>query len=115
MESMRESWSDKRLDDLNDKVDRIDADVRGHRVETRTEFAALRGEMRDGFERMDERFERMDTRFNDRLERMDIRFNDCFERMDARLDDRFDALHRLLIQFAALTIAALIGVIATQL
>lgn len=100
MESMRESWSDKRLDDLNDKVDRIDADVRAHRVETRTEFAALRGEMRDGFERVDARFERMDGRF---------------ERLDARLDDRFDALHRLLIQLAALTIAALIGVIATQL
>jgi hypothetical protein len=100
MESMRESWSDKRLDDLNHKVDRIDADVRAHRVETRTEFAALRGEMRDGFERVDARFERMDDRF---------------ERMDARLDARFDALHRLLIQLAALTIAALIGAIATQL
>lgn len=104
MESMRESWSDKRLDDLNDKVDRIDADVRAHRVETRTEFAALRGEMRDGFERVDARFERMDNRMDDR-----------FERMDARLDARFDALHRLLIQLAALTIAALIGAIATQL
>jgi hypothetical protein len=90
MESMRESWTDKRLDDLNGKVDRgferIDADLRAQRVETRTEFTALRGEMKAGFDRIDERF-----------------------------DERFDALHRLLIQFAGLLVAALIGLIATQL
>lgn len=90
MESMRESWTDKRLDDLNDKVDRgferIDADLRLLRVETRTEFTTLRGEMKGGFERMEERF-----------------------------DERFDALHRLMIQFCGLMLAALIGLIATQL
>jgi len=86
MESMRESWTDRRLDDLNEKVDRgferIDADLRGQRLETRTEFTALRGEMKAGFERVDE---------------------------------RFDGLHRLLIQFCGLMLAALIGLIATQL
>lgn len=81
MESVRESWTDKRLDDLNDKVDRIDADLRALRVETRTEFTALRGEMKDGFD---------------------------------RIDERFDALHRLMVQFCGLMIAALIGLIATQ-
>jgi hypothetical protein len=97
MESMRESWTDKRLDDLNEKVDRgferIDADLRGLRLETRTEFVALRGEMKAGFDRVDERF----------------------ERMDQRLGERFEALHRLLVQFAGLLVAALIGLIATQL
>jgi hypothetical protein len=86
IESMRESWTDKRLDDLNDKVDRgferVDADLRLQRVETRTEFTALRGEMKSGFERVDERFE---------------------------------ALHRLLIQIGSVIFAALIGLIATQL
>jgi hypothetical protein len=90
MESMRESWTDKRLDDLNERVgsgfERIDADIRGLRVETRTEFVALRGEMKSGFERMDERF-----------------------------DERFEALHRLLVQSACVIVAALIGLIATQL
>ena len=108
MESMRESWTDKRLDDLNEKVDRgfgrVDADLRAHRVETRTEFVALRGEMKAGFERVDGRFERMDQRFDQR-----------FEHFDQRMDERFDALHRLLIQFAGLLVAALIGLIATQL
>jgi hypothetical protein len=80
MESMRESWSDKRLDDLNHKVDsgfeRIDADLRGLRVETRTEFVALRGEMKAGFDRMNERLE---------------------------------AMHRLLVQSFVVLFAALIG------
>ncbi len=88
MESMRESWTDKRLDDLNGKVDRgferVDTDLHALRVETRTEFTGLRGEMKVGFERMEERF-----------------------------DERFDALHRLMIQFCGLMLAALVGLIAT--
>ncbi|MGC1164710.1 MAG: hypothetical protein WA862_01235 [Solirubrobacterales bacterium] len=98
MESMRESWTDERLDDLNHKVgsgfDRIDADIRGLRVETRTEFGALRGEtrsefvalraeMKAGFDRVDERFE--------------------------RIDERFEALHRLLVQSVVVLLAALVG------
>ncbi|HEX2707397.1 MAG TPA: hypothetical protein VHM66_05230 [Solirubrobacterales bacterium] len=94
---MRGSWTDKRLDDLNDKVDqrfeRIDADLRPLRVETRTEFTALRTEMESGFGRVDQRF----------------------ERLDERLDDRFDALHRLMVQFGGAMIVALVGLIATRL
>jgi hypothetical protein len=97
MESMRESWTDKRLDDFRGEVDhrfdRVEADLRALRIESRTEFGALRGEMKSGFERMDERF----------------------ERMDERSDERFDALHRLMIQLGGLLVAALIGLIATQL
>jgi hypothetical protein len=81
METVRESWTDKRLDDLNDKVDRIDVDLRALRVETRTEFTALRGEMKDGFE---------------------------------SINQRFDALHRSMVQFSGIMIAALVGLIATQ-
>ena len=36
MEAMRESWTDDRMDDLNGKVDAL-------RLETRTEFKAIRG------------------------------------------------------------------------
>jgi hypothetical protein len=101
MNSMRESWTDKRLDDLNEIVDRgfdrVDAEIRAHRVETRTEFGALRGETKAGFDRVDERFERIDGRF----ERIDERFE--------RINERFDALHRLLIQSAGVLLAALVG------
>jgi hypothetical protein len=71
MQAMRESWTDARLDDLNDKVDR-------------------------GFERVDARFDRVDEKFD-------------------RIDERFEALHRLLVQGGTVIIAALIGLIATQL
>jgi hypothetical protein len=56
MASMRESWTDERLDDLNGKVDRgferIDADLKAQRAESRAEFAALRSEMKGGFDAM---------------------------------------------------------------
>lgn len=101
MESMRESWTDERLDDLNQRVgagfDRIDADIRGLRVETRTEFVALRGEMKAGFDRVDRRFEGIDQRFD----RVDQRFDS--------INERFDALHRLLVQSVVVLLAALIG------
>lgn len=100
MESMRESWTDKRLDDLNDKVDRgferVDGDLRALRIETRTEFTALRGEMKSGFEAVDQSFDAVNQRFD-------------------AVNQRFDALHRLLLQLGGLLVAALIGLIATQL
>jgi hypothetical protein len=43
MEAMRQSWSDDRLDDLNRRVE--------------TGFVQLRGEMNDGFARIDTRFD----------------------------------------------------------
>jgi len=101
MESMRESWTDKRLDDLNDKVDRGfergETDLRAQRVETRTEFTALRGEMKEGFDAL----------------RGEMKAG--FEHMEERFDERIDALHRTMIQFCGLVVAALIGLIAVQL
>jgi hypothetical protein len=86
MDAMRESWTDRRLDDLSSKVDRgfdrIDAELRSQRLE----LGALRAETKASFEGMEERF-----------------------------DARFDSLHRVLIQLGGLLTAALIGLIATQL
>ncbi len=49
MATMRELWSDERLDDLNHRVDRgfeeTNAEFRALRLEMRTEFAAVRSEM----------------------------------------------------------------------
>lgn len=89
MEAMREAWTDDRLDDLNRKVDegfrRVDADIRALRIETKAEFNSLRSEM-----------------------------NERFEGLEARFDARFDSLQRTLILFSGAMIAALIGLIATQ-
>lgn len=86
MPAMREAWTDERLDDLNAKVDR-------------------------GFTRMEAGFERLDERF----ERMDRLMVERFERMEERFDARFDSLQRTLLQGGVVVIAALIGLIATQL
>jgi archaellum component FlaC len=85
----REAWTDERLDDLSTRVD-------------------------NGFARMDARFDRMEARFDkvdERFERMDQRFDERFERME----DRFAALQRTLMQGGFVIIAALVGLIATQL
>jgi hypothetical protein len=61
MESMRASWTDERLDDFRGDVDhrfdRVDGEIQALRVESRTEFNAFRGVMKQGFERVDQRFE----------------------------------------------------------
>jgi predicted nuclease with TOPRIM domain len=107
MESMRDSWTDERLDDLNHNVaagfERIDTDIRGLRVESRTEFVALRGEMKAGFDRVDDRFTRVDERFD----RVDERFKLLDGRFE-RINDRFEALHRLLVQSVVVLLAALV-------
>jgi hypothetical protein len=89
MESMRESWTDARLDDFAAHTD-------------------LR------FDAVDKRFDAVDQRF-DTLER---RMESGFNRVDAELrgiNARFDALQKTMIQTSALVIVALIGLIATQL
>jgi phage host-nuclease inhibitor protein Gam len=53
MELMREAWTDERLDDLTNRMDRgfdrVDADIRELRSEMREEFTAVRTEMKDEF------------------------------------------------------------------
>ena len=97
METVRESWTDERLDDLKGDVSdlgcRMDAGFAESRMELRHEAASIRKEMKDGFQAVD------------------VRFNS--------IDARFDALQRTIIQvgggMAAAFFAALIGLIATQL
>jgi flagellar capping protein FliD len=60
-----------------------------------------------GFDRLDARFDRVDERFERMEERMDTRFE--------RMEERFDSLQRTMIQGGVVVIAALIGLIATQL
>ncbi|HEX6153484.1 MAG TPA: hypothetical protein VFZ19_08190 [Solirubrobacterales bacterium] len=83
MMSPRERWTDERIDDLNEKVDRG--------------FADLKTEMREGFERVDKRFAQVDKRF-ERIE----------DRLD-KLTDRFESLNRSLWGGAFVISAALIG------
>jgi predicted nuclease with TOPRIM domain len=81
MEAMRNSWTDDRLDHLNQRVDegfeRMDK-----------EFARVDKRFDEGFERMDQEFARVDKRLDDGFQRM----NDEFARVDKRFDKVEDAI-----------------------
>jgi len=83
METMREAWTDDRLDDLNQKVD-------------------------EGFRKVDKRFDRLEDEMDARFHRIDLKF----ERLEERLEARFDSLNRTLFLFSGSMIVALFGVIA---
>lgn len=126
MQVMPQRWTDDRLDDLRDRVEagleHGNAELRAFRTETRTEFIALRGEtksgfekadkelttvrkeMRDGFERVDREFAAVRKEMKDGFDRTDREFaavrqemKDGFERVDARfgkVDEKFEAIGR---------------------
>jgi hypothetical protein len=87
----REKWSDERLDDLNEKVDRGFA---GTKAEMREGFADTKAEMREGFARVDKDFRELRSEMNDRF---------------IGLENRFEALNRTLIGGFFVLIAAVIG------
>lgn len=89
MQTMRERWTDERLDD---GFDRVSADIQSLGQET----SALRQEMNDRFEHMESRFEHMESRFD-------------------RFEDKLDRWQRLLVSmFGGLTIA-LLGVVLSHM
>lgn len=97
MESMREAWTDARLDDF--------------REETARRFDELGRRIDNGFNRVDANLREM------RVEAATLRteMNERLEAMSGRFDERFEAMQRLLFQASILVVAALIGLIATQL
>lgn len=86
METVREKWTDERLDDLKDEVETL-------RAEMRDEFRAVRTEMREEF----------------RAVRGEI------GSLRNEMHAGFESMHRTMVQFGAVLIAALVGLMATQL
>ena len=111
METVRESWTDERLDDLKESVSdlarRMDSGFAEGRMELRQEAASVRGEMKEEFQAVNARFNSVDERFNSVEARFDA------------IQGSIDALQRTIIQIgggmAAAFCAALIGLVATQL
>jgi len=87
MEAMREVWTDERLDDLSDRMDRDFA-----RVDAR--FDRFEGEVERRFDKVDARFDKLDDRL---------------ERFEARMTSRFEWLMRLML---AGYVTALLAVLA---
>ena len=98
METPMNSWNDDRLDELNRRVENGFASMDQR-------FIRLEGEMKDGFAKVDKRFEQVDKRFEqvasrEELGEVKVQLN--------RLNDRFDRLLFILI-------AACVGLIGTLL
>jgi len=94
MMSPRERWTDERLDDLNEKVERGFADVK---AEMKAGFERMEAKMDERFAQVDERFAQVDARFA----QVDARFE--------RMEDRFHTLNLAFIGGAAVVIATLLG------
>jgi hypothetical protein len=111
MEAMREAWTDERLDDLKDQVERRfdQVDARFDQVDAR--FAQVDAR----FEQVDARFDRVDRDIHDLRVELKAEMAFHFGRLDANLN----GLQRTLIQVGAgligTTIVAAAGLIATQL
>jgi hypothetical protein len=137
MEAVRERWTDARMDDLSCKVDelgrrmdngfnRVDADIRALRDETkaefgvvrkemRSEFATVRGEIKYGSAALREEMKaesaafRSETRAESAAFRGEV--NERFEGMQERLD----AIQRMMLWFCGLAMTALLGLVAALL
>jgi hypothetical protein len=74
MESMAERWTDDRIDDLWNEVekqgDRTDLALRDLRAEMRSEMGDLRGEIGDLSKDMDVRFDQLGARLETRFDTM---------------------------------------------
>lgn len=113
------------MEDLSAKIDelalrmdngfnRVNADIHVLREETKAEFAAVRREMDKRFDKVDARFDKVDKRFDkvdERFEKVDERFERVDERFE-RVNEKFESLHRLMVQFSGILLAALIGALA---
>lgn len=68
-------------------------------------------------DRLQERFDSIDRRFDEvdnRFKQVDKRFDKVDHELQ-RVNDRLDGMHRVMLQLGGGAIAALIGLIATQL
>jgi catalase (peroxidase I) len=84
--TVRESWTDERLDDLNHRVD-------------------------DGFRRIDERFAQVDQRFA----QVDARFDALQRDMNARFDALGRLMIQLICGLVGAFITAAMALVVTQL
>ena|SRR5436190_20460414 len=104
METMGEKWTDERLDDLKGEVMTLRAEMREEfravRTEMRNEFRSIRAEMREEFQAVRAEFQAVRNELGS---------------LQSEMHAGFDSLHRTMIQFGGILIAALIGLIATQL
>lgn len=110
-------WNEGRLDDLSDRVDRIETKMDAGFVHIDQRIKETDQKMEAGFARldkkMDEGFARMDAKFDQALARIDAKFDAFNERFDTMYQTLFKASWALVVGILGL-LGVLIGVIATQ-
>jgi hypothetical protein len=118
METVRDTWTDERLDDFRGEMSAFRGEVKGEftavRAEMKAEFAAVRSEMKEEFAAVRRE---MKAEFAAVRREMKEEFSSVHGEIKAlrqEMNLRFDSLQRMTIQFGGLMIAALIGFIATQ-
>jgi len=99
MEAMREQWTDARLDDF--------------KAETAQRFNALDRRIDNGFNRIEASLRELRQEMKAEFKNVDEGFAKVDERFE-KVDERFDAMYRLTIQVGGVIVAALIGLLATQ-
>jgi hypothetical protein len=115
METVRESWTDERLDGFR-------GDMADFRSETKEEFVAVRREMKEEFravrKEMRDEFRAVRREMREEFGAVRKEMKDEFRLVHSEfgaLHERFDRLQQTMIQFMGVVIVALIGLIATQL
>lgn len=113
-------WNDGRLDDLSERVGRIEKKMDDGFVHIDDKFVHVDAKFERLERKMDDGFARMDAKFDEFFFRMDAKFDAVNERFDA-VNQRFEGLHQMLFRSAwALVIgllsmfSVLIGVVLTQ-
>jgi hypothetical protein len=89
-------WNDGRLDDLSNRVGRIEK------------------KMDDGFVHIDQRFKETNQKMESGFARLDQKMEEGFARIDAKFDivnDRFDGIYQLLLRTSVALIVGLLGLL----
>lgn len=104
MDAMPEQWTESRLDELSHRVDQGFIDLRGDlrvvRVETRTEFTALRGELSS-----------LEAKIDKKIDRLDAKIDAKVDGLDAKIDSKIDGLDKKIDRLSMGMLFAAIGVI----
>jgi len=111
MYKMKDGWTDERMDDFRDEVYRRFDDVD-------TRFEKFEDEVDKRFDAVGRRFDKFEDEVDKRFNKVEGGIHDLRSEMKAGFDDvnsRFVGLYRAQFMVGGGIVAALIGVIATQI
>jgi phage host-nuclease inhibitor protein Gam len=100
-------WNDGRLDDLSERVGRIETKMDDG-------FVHIDQRFKETDQKMEAGFARLDTKMDDGFARMDAKFDDAFARIDAKFDvfnERFDTMYQTLFKASWALVVGILGLL----